>query len=285
MLDRSGSFLDRSAYALEIEDAFEGDRLDERCWIPGYLPHWTTPARAATRHHVGGGRLTLRIDVEQPAWAPDLTGAMRVSSLQTGRFSGPVGSGVGQHRFRDGLVVRTADPPLALYTPRYGLFELEARFSDDATTMSAFWMIGYEDAPERSGEICIAEIFGRDVGPDRVGIGMGIHPFHDPKLRDEFRVESVAIDARERHRYAAEWTPKQVAFFVDDRLIKVVQQSPAYPMQVMLDIFEFRTPEGPVEAAYYPKTFVVEAFRGWRPRDVDRRFVRAPAGRAVDAEP
>ena len=59
---------------------------------------------------------------------------------------------------------------------------------------------------------------------------------------------------------------ERVAFYVDDRLVKVVEQSPAYPMQFMLDIFEFRDVEtarsgrGP-----YPKTFVVESFRGYRP--------------------
>ena len=92
-------------------------------------------------------------------------------------------------------------------------------------------MIGYEDQPERSAEICICEIFGRSMTADRAGVGMGLHPFADPRIRDEFSVEDLAIDARDFHAYAAEWTPEYVAFFVDHRLVKVVEQSPGYPMQ------------------------------------------------------
>ena len=181
-------------------------------------------------------------------------------------FSGPKDSGIGQHRWRDGLLVREEQPARSLYTPMYGLFELRARFGDDPTTMAALWMIGYEDEPERSAEICIAEIFGRDVGPSETGIGMGVHPFHDPTIRDEFATVSLPIDARESHLYAAQWTPKSVAFYVDDNLVKLVRQSPAYPMQFMLDIFEFRDAEAArAGGGPYPKTFVVESFRGYRP--------------------
>jgi hypothetical protein len=38
--------------------------------------------------------------------------------------------------------------------------------------MVAFWMIGFEDAPERSAEICICEIFGRDVQRDDAVVGV-----------------------------------------------------------------------------------------------------------------
>ena len=198
--DGESGMLDRSGYVLEVEDTFDRPDLDGRLWIPHYLPHWSRPSASATRYDVGGGRLVLRIDQDQPAWSPEYTGELRVSSIQTGVFAGPLGSGVGQHRFRDGLAVRTGQVSRELYTPQYGLFEISARFSADATTMAAIWMIGYEDAPERSAEICIAEIFGRDVGRDRVGIGMGVHPFHDPTVRHEFSVERVAIDARESTR-------------------------------------------------------------------------------------
>ena len=57
-----------------------------------------------------------------------------------------------------------------------------------------------------------------------------------------------------------------MAFYVDDNLVKLVRQSPAYPMQFMLDIFEFRgTETAGAEGGRYPKTFVVESFRGYRP--------------------
>jgi hypothetical protein len=57
-----------------------------------------------------------------------------------------------------------------------------------------------------------------------------------------------------------------VAFYVDERLIKVVGQSPAYPMQFMLNIYEFADDaEFPRARGVYPKTFVVDRFRGYRP--------------------
>jgi len=261
-----GSILDRRGYELEVDDDFASTELDRRLWLPYYLPHWSSRAASAARYSVGGGRLELRIDVDQAPWAPEYDGFLRVSSLQTGSFSGPVGSRIGQLQFRDGLVVREAQPSVALYTPQYGLFELRARALDDAANMVALWMIGLEDRPERSGEICIFEIFGRDVGADVARVGMGVHPWGDPSMTDEFAARSVAIDAREPHWYAALWTPEAVAFYVDERLVTVVGQSPAYPMQFMLDIYEFA--DGPEPASppeRYPKTFVIERFRGYRP--------------------
>ncbi|HET7237738.1 MAG TPA: glycoside hydrolase family 16 protein [Terrimicrobiaceae bacterium] len=258
--------LDRSGYELEVEDRFDQAVLNERLWIPYYLPQWSSRNASAARYAVGGGTLRLFIEADQEPWSPELTDQLRVSSLQTGLFAGPVGSGVGQHRFRKNLIVREAQPGVALYTPRYGLFELEARALDDPANMVALWMIGYEDRPTRSAEICICEIFGRDVGPDEARVGMGVHPFGDPTITDEFAAERVAIDARESHTYAAEWTPTDVAFYVDERLAKVVHQSPSYPMQFMLDIFEFADgPDLPSPLESYPKTFVVEGFRGYRP--------------------
>jgi Glycosyl hydrolases family 16 len=260
------AILDRSGYELEVEDRFDRPVLNERLWIPYYLSHWSSRAASAARFAVGDGTLRLLIDADQEPWCPEFTGHLRVSSLQTGEFAGPVGSAVGQHHFRKGIAVREAQRNVALYTPRYGLFELQARALNDPANMVALWMIGYEDRPTRSAEICVCEIFGRDVGSHQARVGMGVHPFGDPAITDEFAAESVDIDARESHTYAAEWTPSDVAFYVDDRLVKVVHQSPSYPMQFMLNIYEFAdSPDLPSALESYPKTFVVESFRGYRP--------------------
>jgi hypothetical protein len=217
---------------------------------------------------VASGTLHLFIEHDQEPWSPEFAGHLRVSSLQTGVFAGPIGSGVGQHRFREGIIVRETQRNVALYTPQYGVFELQARALDDPVNMVALWMIGYEDEPTHSAEICICEIFGRDVGSLQTRVGMGVHPFGDPAITDEFTVETVGIDARGLHTYAAEWTPDDVAFYVDGRLVKVIRQSPAYPMQFMLSIYEFADhPRLPSAPDRYPKTFVVERFRGYRPID------------------
>jgi hypothetical protein len=52
-----------------------------------------------------------------------------------------------------------------------------------------------------------------------------------------------------------------VPFFVDDRLVKVVEQSPAYPMQLMLNVYALSPRDGDE-----PLAFVVHHVRGWRSR-------------------
>ena len=256
----------KDGYELAFEDTFDGDTLDPARWLPYYLPQWSSREAAAARYRLGGGVLRLVIEADQPPWCPEFDGQTRVSSLQTGVFSGPVGSRVGQSRFNPDLVVRQAQDSARCYTPQYGLFELRAQAIDDPRCMVALWMIGFEDEPDRSAEICICEIFGRDVGAGRAGVGMGLRPFADPRIRDEFSVEDLAIDVRDFHTYAAEWTPEHVAFFVDHRLVKLVEQSPAYPMQFMLGIYEFPDDgQAPGVAHPYPKQFVVDYFRGYRP--------------------
>jgi Glycosyl hydrolases family 16 len=252
---------DLDPYVLEFEDTFEEGSLDLDKWIPHYLPHWSTRARSAARYEVGGGRLRLLIEEDQEPWCPELDGEVRVSSLQTGLFAGTLGSSVGQHRFSPDAVVREEHQNVRLYTPQYGRIELRAKALDDPRSMVTFWLIGYEDEPARSAEICVCEIFGRDVHPDRASVGMGVHPFGDPDIVDDFSAETIPIDARELHVYTADWTPTQVAFFVDGEHVRTVPQSPAYPMQLMLGIYEF---PGEQDEVPYPKEFVVDYVRGYR---------------------
>jgi hypothetical protein len=248
-------------HELELDETFQSGTLDRARWLPFYLPHWSSRERAAARYEVGGGSLRLLVERDQPPWCPEWDGEVRVSSLQTGAFCGPVGSRIGQHRFHREAVVREDQPDERLYTPLYGRIELRARASDDPDTMVALWMIGYEDQPQRSGEICVCEIFGRDVGRREARVGVGVHPFGDPRIVDDFSQVPVPIDARELHLYAAEWTPDGIDFSVDGEPIKTVDQSPSYPMQLMLGLYEFRSAQ---RATAYPKEFVVESVRGYR---------------------
>ena len=252
-------------YELEFEDTFDADVLDPSRWIPYYLPHWSSRERAAARYELGDGCLRLLITADQQPWCPALDGEVRVSSLQTGVFAGPVGSTIGQHRFNANAVVTEEQQNARLYTPHYGRIELRAKALDDPTAMVALWLIGYEDEPERSAEICVCEIFGRDVGPNSAKVGMGVHPFGDPRIVDDFAAVEVPIDVREFHVYTAEWEPERVSFFVDGELVKTVGQAPDYPMQLMLNIYEFPSGAGGERAAAdYPKAFVVDYVRGYR---------------------
>ncbi|HEX5824800.1 MAG TPA: glycoside hydrolase family 16 protein [Candidatus Limnocylindrales bacterium] len=246
---------------LEFSDGFGRGSLDSTRWLPAYLPQWSSRAQAAPRYTFEDGRLVLQITADQPPWCPRWDGATRVSSIQTGVFSGPVGSPVGQSRFRPDLVVTEAQASSRLYTPRYGRIEMRASAIADPDAMIALWMIGFEDEPDRSGEICVCEIFGRDVRSGSARVGMGIHPFGDPRLIDDFEQVEIAIDAVEPHAYAAEWSPTGVDFLVDDRLVKRTAQSPDYEMQLMLGIYAFE----PSGSEGYPKRFVVDHVRGYAP--------------------
>ncbi|HSK16449.1 MAG TPA: glycoside hydrolase family 16 protein [Gaiellaceae bacterium] len=250
-------------FELEFEDSFAAGELDRSRWLPYYLPQWSSRGLAAARYEVGGGRLLLRVEADQAPWCPELDGETRVSSLQTGCFAGPVGSAVGQHRFHPDAVVREAQPEVRLYTPLYGRLELRAAATDDPHAMVALWLIGFEDAPERSAEMCVCEIFGKDVEPGRARVGVGVHPFGDPKIADDFEQVEIAADVREPHDYAAEWTPGRVEFSIDDRTVKVVEQAPDYPMQLMLGVYAFPPPDGG-PGGPYPKEFAVDFVRGYR---------------------
>ncbi len=70
--------MSKTRYELEFEDTFDGDVLDERRWVPHYLPQWSGRERSAARYEVGGGRLRLLIEADQQPWCPELDGEVRV---------------------------------------------------------------------------------------------------------------------------------------------------------------------------------------------------------------
>ena len=256
--------LDRSGYELLFADDFSGPELDDRHWVPHYLPQWTTPDRSAARYELHPGFLRLRIDADQPAWRPE-DGELRVSNLQTGTFSGPAGSDRGTHRHRPDLAVRTPQPTRRLFLPTEGLVEARLRAVADPTVMLALWLVGVEeDDPAQAGEICIAELYGHRIGPAGSSVTCGVKAHSDPDLRDEVADVALDLDATEWHTYAAAWTADRTDFYVDDVLLRRVEQGLGYPQQLMVDLFEF--PAGPDrDAAAYPKHGDVAAVRGYRP--------------------
>lgn len=258
--------LDHDAYELEFTDGF-GEGLDPTRWLPHYLPHWSTPERSAARFDLYGDTLRLRVDADQPAWRPE-DGELRVSNLQTGSWSGPQGSTRGQHRHRPDLVVRSPQPERWLYAPSAGLVEADLRAVADPTTMLACWLVGFEaDSPDQAGEICVVELFGDAIGPAGSTLSLGVKAHGDPRLHDDMVRLPVDLDATDWHSYATSWDADSVRFFVDGQLVHHVAQRLDYPMQLMIDLFEFppeSTPPSPRKPAAYPKTGEVRRVRGYR---------------------
>jgi hypothetical protein len=244
----------------DFSDDFEGPGLDTAAWIPHYLPMWSSRAESAATYAVEGSELRLTIPREQGLWCPGDHEPLRVSGLQSGVFSGPVGSTIGQQPFRDGVVVREFQPTHWGWTPHFGHLEVRARMELSPRSMAAAWMVGLEDEPTRCAEICIFEVFGDALqvggGSPTAAVGMGVHPFRDPAITDEFAAERVAIDVSEFHVYAANWQQGRVDFLIDGEPVKWVDQAPDYPMQMMVAVFDFPDRAQPAPPDHVPELAV-----------------------------
>jgi Glycosyl hydrolases family 16 len=261
--------LEKTGYALEFNDEFDGPNIDTNKWFPFYLPHWSSREQSAPDYYFKKGNLILQITKDQQPWCPEFDGEVRCSCIQTGEFAGPVGSKLGQLRFSEACVVREAQANVRTYTPQYGYFEIRSKGLNTSANHVALWMIGYEDSPEESGEIAIFELLGSQRGSASSEIRFGMHPWGDPNLQEEFYEESLTIDSSQFHIYGLEWTPTHLDFYVDNLKIKTIDQSPNYPMQFMLGIYEhpfagawsgIYDPNAP-----YPKKFTIDYFRAYRP--------------------
>jgi hypothetical protein len=247
-------------------DHFDAPELDTAVWVPHYLPQWSSRAESAATYELAGSELRLTIPPDQGLWCADEHDPpLRVSGIQSGVFSGEVGSTIGQQPFKDGAVVREQQPTQWGWTPEYGLLEVRARMDLSPRSMAAVWMVGREEEPDRSGEICIFEVFGdalENGGQPTAAVGMGVHPFRDPKLSDEFDAPRLAIDVREPHTYAAAWRPGRVDFLVDGEHVKTVEQAPDYALQMMVAVFDFPAQDGPAD---HVPVLAVDFVRGGHP--------------------
>jgi hypothetical protein len=244
---------------LPFRDDFEGPGLDTGVWIPHYLPQWSSRAQSAATYAVADSELRLTIPTEQGLWcADDHEPPLRVSGIQSGVLSGEVGSPVGQQPFRDGLVVREHQPAQWGWTPEHGVIEVRARMELSPRSMASVWMVGLEDRPERCGEICVFEVFGDAPA----AVGMGIHPFRDPSLTDDFTAPRLLIDVSQHHVYTADWRPGRVDFLVDGERVGSVDQAPAYPMQLMVAVFDFPGHDHAAEHADHVPQLAVDYVRG-----------------------
>jgi hypothetical protein len=171
---------------------------------------------------------------------------LRVSGIQSGSFSGPVGSTIGPQPFREGLTVTEEQPTFWGYTPRFGRIEIVMRAKITPRSMFGVWLAGIEDRPERSGEILIAEVFGDSIDGASAEVGMGIRRVRDPNLAGHFSAPRLDIDVSELHSYAVTWEPSSVELSIDEVMVQRIEEAPDYPMQIMIGVFDFpsRDPSG-----------------------------------------
>ena len=163
-------------FELEFDETFEGDVVDGGRWLPHYLPHWSTWEASAARYELIGGQPHLLIEEDPAPWRPEIDGALRKSSLQTGLVAGAVGSQSGQHPFDRPAAFRNRPHDIRFYTPHFGRTGSRCDASADSRPMIAFWMIGLGEPAKRTAEICVRKTFGRDVKDGVAGVGVGMHP-------------------------------------------------------------------------------------------------------------
>jgi hypothetical protein len=222
-------------------EEFDAPVLDTSVWLPHYLPAWSSLAETAATYEIRDSCLVLSIPPAQGLWMPaEHPTPLRVSGVQTGNFSGPVGSTIGQQPLDRGSVVREEQETFWGFTPRFGRLEMRARMEITPRSMAAWWMVGLEDQPERSAEICVVEVFGDAVEPGRwAEIGMGLKEFRDPAVTRDFAAPRLPIDVADFHDYAVDWTAERAEFSVDGEVVRSCPRPPAYPMQMMVAVFDF----------------------------------------------
>ncbi|GAC69858.1 glycoside hydrolase family 16 protein [Gordonia soli] len=250
-----------------LDEDFTGG-LDESVWTPAYLPGWSSRVDARADLTTGPDGLTLRIPPEHPIWCADQHDPpLRVSAVQSGNWSGPLGSTAGQQPFRPGLRVREEQSAQWGVTPFRGRVEVTCRAELTPESMFSAWLIGLEDSPARCGEICVVEVFGSTMrtgstGEPLAAVGRGVHAFRDPALQEEFAAPEIAIDVSEVHTYSIDWSADGVVFEIDGRLVHTTAQSPEYPMQLIIAVFDFppdgalRGPDDPVPAVHVSRVVV-----------------------------
>jgi Glycosyl hydrolases family 16 len=253
---------------LTFEDDFDATELDREVWLPHYLPAWSSRAETAATYAAHDSCLHLTIPPSQGLWCGDgHKPPLRVSGIQSGNFSGPIGSTIGQQPYREGLTVREEQEAFWGWIPQGGYIEIRARGVVTPRSMVAFWLVGLEDQPQRSAEICVAEIFGDAVAAgESAAVGMGLHAFRDPAVMEDFEAVRVPIDVADFHTYAVDWTADKADFLVDGVPVHTCPRPPAYPMQLMLAVFDFPEKSDGTDADEVP-AFVVDYVREYQRSD------------------
>jgi hypothetical protein len=222
-------------------DDFQGPGLDTSVWLPHYLPMWSSREETRASYRLEESCLVLDIPPGHGLWLPeDHPTPLRLSGVQSGNRSGPVGSTSGQQAVHEGQVVREEQPSFAGHLQDGGHLEIRCRMRLSPRSMAAAWLCGFEDVPEHCGEICVTEVFGKDVVPgESAEVGVGLKQIRDPHLAQDFAAPRLPIDVAEFHTYAVDWDADEAVFTVDDEEVRRCPSPPTYPLQLMLAVFDF----------------------------------------------
>lgn len=223
-----------------LED-FDSPTLDRDRWLPHYLPAWSSRAATAASYAVHDSCLVLDVPTHHPRWlADEHEPPLRVSGLQSANRSGAVGTTDGQQAVHPGQLVREQQPDFRGHLQSAGHLEVRCRMELSPRSMAALWLCGFQEQPHDCGELCLVEVFGKDVDPGRSAeIGLGVKAIHDPRLRDDFEAPRLDLDVAQHHVYAVDWDELAATFSVDGDVVRRCAKPPRYPLQVMVAVFDF----------------------------------------------
>ena len=185
---------------------------------------WSSRAESAATSR----RSPIRAAADDPTraglWCPGEHDPLRVSGYR--ECSRARSAARSQQPFRDGAVVREFQPAQWGWTPHRA-----ARGASADGPEPAFDGRGLDGrARGRAGALrrdCIFEVFGealRPPGGTTAAVGIGVHPFRDPAITDEFSARGC--DRRQWvPRLCADWRPGRVDFLIDGQHVKSVDQA------------------------------------------------------------
>jgi len=127
------------------------------------------------------------------------------------------------------------------FTQTYGRFEARLKIPRGQGLWPAFWMLGNDIATNpwpNNGEIDIMENIGAEPGTVHGSLHGPGYSGGNP-LTGQYTLPGGAALANDFHTYAVDWQPGSLVFSVDGTPVRRIGQSPNYPVQLMLAVFDF----------------------------------------------
>lgn len=249
--------LQKAGYVLTANDEFNGPKLNEDLWIPYYIRQRVSDEAGLAEYEFRDGSILLKITKDKANYNDK---GMRVSSLQTLENSDLHKPGK-----------RTDVPMQKKFLQQYGYFEIRAKTQLGPGHCSSFWLLGEGGMRVNrhlTGEIDVIEQPG-NLGPNSVAFNL--YDWSDSTIGT--RITNMGWQNRLRlnkdltktfNIYGCEWTPTEIKFYFNNRLINIIPNSIHYPMGVFLSLYEGNDWFGTLDGSQaHPKEFVIDYFRAY----------------------
>jgi beta-glucanase (GH16 family) len=151
------------------------------------------------------------------------------------------------------------------FAQRYGYFEMRARLPSGRGLWPAFWLLPDDkewppeidifEYPKPGGQVFVSNHFRDPSTNGQEADITGVDPWFDPTTGF--------------HRYAVDWRPEEVVFYLDGRAVFRSRRGvPDRPMYVLANLaIGGRWAGPPDDATPFPATYEIDHVRVWRRLD------------------